>query len=146
MKNTELMKIVPLKQVGKKRFTPPTKSNAGIGNDMKLSGEKSNPTVTKPNASIANDKKVGGKKSNPTPTKSTAVTTTKATESKNSETKTTNMKTTELNVTKVKKSTAGSLTVKTPLKKRVTKNQYSTASCKMIKIDDAMSVNSFQSW
>jgi hypothetical protein len=44
------------------------------------------------------------------------------------------------NITKSKKSTAGSITVKTPSKKRVTKNQSSTASRKRIKIDDAMSV------
>jgi hypothetical protein len=48
----------------------------------------------------------------------------------------------DLNVTKSKnKSTAGSITVKTPSKKRVTKNQSSTASQKRIIIDDAMAVN-----
>jgi len=48
----------------------------------------------------------------------------------------------ESNVTTSKnKSTAGSITVKTPSKKRVTKKQSSTASRKRIKIDDATSIN-----
>jgi hypothetical protein len=74
--------------------------------------------------------------------KSTAVTIAKATESQNLESKTTETQMTKLNVTKSKnKSTAGSITMKTPSKKRVTKNQSLTASQKRIKIDDATSVN-----
>jgi hypothetical protein len=74
--------------------------------------------------------------------KSSAVTTAKATESQNLESKTTETQMSESNVTKSKnKSTAGSITVKTPSKKRVTKKQSSTASQKRIQIDDATSVN-----
>ncbi|MFN9983200.1 MAG: hypothetical protein ACK53Y_24950, partial [bacterium] len=74
--------------------------------------------------------------------KSSAVTTAKATESLNLESKTTETQMSKWNVTKSKnKSTAGSMTVKTPSKKRVTKKQSSTALQKRIKIDDAMSVN-----
>jgi hypothetical protein len=93
-------------------------------------------------ANIANDKIVSGKKISPTPTISTAVTTTKATKFQYLESKMTETQMSDLNVTKSKnKSTAGSITVKTPSKKRVTKNQSSTASQKRIIIDDAMSVN-----
>jgi hypothetical protein len=74
--------------------------------------------------------------------KSSAVTSAKATESQNLESKTTETQMLESNVTKSKnKSTAGSITVKTPSKKRVTKKQSSTALQKRIKIDDATSVN-----
>jgi hypothetical protein len=75
--------------------------------------------------------------------KSSVVTTAKATESQNLESKTTETKILESNVTKSKdKSTAGSITVKAPSKKRVTKKQISsTASRKRIKIDNATSVN-----
>jgi hypothetical protein len=74
--------------------------------------------------------------------KSSAISTAKATESQNLESKTTETQMSESNVTTSKnKSTAGSRTVKTPSKKRVTKKQSSTASRKRIKIDDATSVN-----
>jgi hypothetical protein len=74
--------------------------------------------------------------------KSYAISTAKATESQNLESKTTETQVLESNVTTSKnKSTAGSITVETPSKKRVTKKQSSTASRKRIKIDDATSVN-----
>jgi hypothetical protein len=156
--------VVPKKQVEKKSITPPTKSIAIIANNKIVNGKKSNPTATKSTAGIADDKilrgkksnptatkstgsfpffkKLDGKKSNPTPTKSSAISTAKATESLNLESKTTETQMSESNViTSKNKSTAGSITVKTPSKKRVTKKQSSTASRKRIKIDDATSVN-----
>jgi hypothetical protein len=110
----DLKTIVPKKQVGKKRITPPTKSTAGIANDKIVSGKKSNPTATKSTVCIADDKivhgkksyptatkstgsfpffkKLDGKKSNPTPTKSSAISTAKAAESQNLESKMTETK------------------------------------------------------
>jgi hypothetical protein len=74
--------------------------------------------------------------------KSSVVTTAKATESQSLESKMTETQMSESNVTKSKnKSTAGSITVRTPSKKRVTRKQSSTALRKRIKIDDATSVN-----
>jgi hypothetical protein len=46
-KNTQSKTIAPLKQVGKKSITPPTKSTASIANDKKVGGEKSNAKPTK---------------------------------------------------------------------------------------------------
>jgi hypothetical protein len=61
--------------------------------------------------------------------KSSAISTPKATESQNLESKTTETQMSKSNLTKSKnKTTACITTVKTPSKKRVTKNQSSTAS------------------
>jgi hypothetical protein len=116
--------------------------------------KKSNPTPTKSStlttATATKSQNLESKtaemkttKSNDTKLKkSSAVTTAKATESQNLESKRTETQMLESNVTKSKnKSTAGSITVKTPSKKRVTKKQSSTASQKRVKIYDAMSVN-----
>jgi hypothetical protein len=139
---------------GKKSNPTATKSTGSFPFLKKLDGKKSNPTPTKSSA-ISTAKATESQnlesmlaetkttESNDTKSKkSSIVTTAKATESQNLESKMTETQMSESNVTKSKnKSTAGSITVRTPSKKRVTKKQSSTASQKRIKIDDAMSVN-----
>jgi hypothetical protein len=139
---------------GKKANPTTTKSTGSFPFFKKLDGKKSNPTPTKSSAittaKATESQNLESKMTEMKMTesidtkskKSSVVTTAKATESQNLESKTTETQMLESIVTTSKnKSTAGSITVKTPSKKRVTKKQSSTASRKRIKIDDATSVN-----